>query len=125
MKLAAVRRILKESLGGGEKPGWLDGMLSALNPFMEQVYLALNGNLTFSENFAAKEVYRDFTHAVPLELNPESNRRVRGILIQDCGTQMLTGWKMTRLQSGNIEVTIEFKAGGTTKETCSVIILYT
>ena len=51
MKLPNIKKILREDLKGAE--AWVSGLIDPLNNFMEQVYQALNKNITFSENIAA------------------------------------------------------------------------
>lgn len=52
-KLPSIRRLLKEDFQ--DAPNWLDRLLNTLNLFMENVYLALNRNLTFPENVRSQK----------------------------------------------------------------------
>lgn len=47
-KLPTIKRILREDLP--EAPPWIDKMLSPMNKFFEDVYNALNRNLSFVDN---------------------------------------------------------------------------
>ena len=47
-KLPTQKKILKEDLKGA--PDWINPMIDTVNSFMENVYQALNQNVTFSEN---------------------------------------------------------------------------
>ncbi len=47
-KLPTQKKILKEDLK--DSPNWINPLIDTLNNFMELVYGALNGNITYSEN---------------------------------------------------------------------------
>lgn len=51
MKLPSQKRILREDVK--DAPNWVNGILDPVNSFMQSVYLALNKNITFSENIAS------------------------------------------------------------------------
>jgi len=51
--LPTIKRIQRSDLGGNI-PTWLDGVLSPLNQFMEEIYSALNKNITIPENVKAQ-----------------------------------------------------------------------
>lgn len=57
--LPKITRIRREDLP--DAPGWIEKLLYPLNLFMEGVYQALNKNLTYAENLAAKVVEFEFT----------------------------------------------------------------
>lgn len=124
MKFGVIRRILRENLIGGDVPKWVDGLLTPLNQFLEQTYLALNGNLTFADNFAAKEIQQTFTHAVELEVNPQSSRRVSGIFPVDFNGEVCSGFGFSRKGNGNIGITINFTAGAGTESVCRILIFF-
>ena len=50
-KLPSIKKILKEDLK--DSPIWVDKMLYVLNRFMEEIYGALNRDLTFTDNIAS------------------------------------------------------------------------
>jgi hypothetical protein len=122
MRLGVVRRILKETLQGGEKPAWLEGLLSPLNQFMESVYLALNNGLNFQDNFSAKVVTQTFEHGVEREVNPQSRARITGIIVTDAQNAVVTGYGFTRKTNGKVGVTIKFEPS-TDPVACTVVIL--
>lgn len=65
MKLPPTKRILREDLK--EAPPWIGGVIDPINSFMENVYQALNKNITFRENIASfvKELTYKTTAAYP------------------------------------------------------------
>jgi hypothetical protein len=122
MKLSVVRRILREDLPG-QLPQWIEPFLTTLNQFIDEVTLALRGNLTFEDNFSAKLIQIRLTHAVETEINPLTpKKRVRGILPVDTGGQTLTGWSVRRKENGNIGVTVLFST--TTSADVQLYILF-
>lgn len=50
--LPPIRRLNREDFP--DAPEWLDGLLYALNQFIEAVYGALGGNLSFGQNVTAQ-----------------------------------------------------------------------
>lgn len=50
-KLPSIKKILREDLK--DAPAWVDKLIYVLNRFMEEVYGALNRDLTFTENIAS------------------------------------------------------------------------
>ena len=50
-KLPSLKKILREDIK--EAPAWIDKLIYVLNKFMEEVYGALNKNITFTENIAS------------------------------------------------------------------------
>lgn len=54
-KLPSVRRIAREDLRDKEIPKWVDQLLRLINNFFENVYSALDRNITFNENIRTQE----------------------------------------------------------------------
>jgi hypothetical protein len=50
-KLPTQKKILREDVKGA--PDWINSVIGPINSFMENVYTALNKNVTFSENIAS------------------------------------------------------------------------
>ena len=50
-KLPSIKKILKEDIK--DSPAWMDPVLYVINRFMEEVYGALNKDITFQDNIAA------------------------------------------------------------------------
>ena len=127
MKLGLIKRIDKGDLakGGGEIPGWIDGLMDPLNQFIEKVGLALQNRLSFVDNFLGKEFEAEFTDSTELEINPfpdsRGSLRVRGVIPLTTGQQYVTAWKWTQKSNGNIGVT--FKFDGATSATIRIQIL--
>jgi len=92
-KLPSIRRISREDLS--DAPAWIDKLLVPLNQFIEQVYLGLNKQLTFEDNFVAQYKTLAFRTSAaygtaPLADNFDTisigltlGRKVRGILLID------------------------------------------
>jgi len=51
--LPTLTRIQKEDLGQ-DAPDWINGILSVMNQFMEEIYQSYNRNLTIPENVAGQ-----------------------------------------------------------------------
>jgi hypothetical protein len=51
--LPTLTRIQKEDLGK-DAPEWINGILSVMNQFMEEIYQSYNRNLTIPENVAGQ-----------------------------------------------------------------------
>jgi hypothetical protein len=64
-KLPSIKKILREDVK--DAPAWINAVIEPLNQFMENVYSALNKNITFSENIASfvKELTYKTTSAYP------------------------------------------------------------
>ena len=58
-RLPLIKRILKEDLP--EAPDWVTRLLYPLNLFFENVYNALDGNITFGENIESQSKQITFT----------------------------------------------------------------
>jgi hypothetical protein len=123
MKLSTVRRILKENLGG-DLPAWLDKFLEPLNQFIEQSFVAINGNLTFADNMLCKVTTQELTHDTVKEVNPGSKLKVQGVLFISAEGEMLTGTKWVPNSDGNVAVTVQFGAGAGTKADVKLIFLF-
>lgn len=61
MRLPQQKKILREDLK--DAPPWVNGIVSPVNAFMENVYNALNRNLTLNENIAS--FTQEFTYTTP------------------------------------------------------------
>ncbi len=61
MKLPAIKRILREDLK--EAPDRVSGIIDPMNSFMQAVYLALNRNITLTENVSS--FIREMTYNTP------------------------------------------------------------
>lgn len=126
MKLGTIKRISKEDMARkGQVPTWVDPMLDTLNEFIEKITQAVSGNLTFADNFLAKTHYQSFTHNVAQIVNPNIEGRtqltVDGVIPIDTNGVTVTGFKWSRLDTGNIEVTFSFSSSVTTK--CKILII--
>lgn len=61
MKLPTIKKILREDLK--DAPSWVSGIIDPINSFMESVYIALNRNITFSENISS--FVKEITYKTP------------------------------------------------------------
>lgn len=122
MKLGVVKTIQKEELSKfGELPGWVDPLLTTLNSFIEQVGKAVQGNLTFDDNFLSRTKRLKFQDGVELPINADAgNLRVFGV-IPVSSELSIDGFKWATKNDGKIGVTFEFSGG--TESMCELLIL--
>lgn len=126
MKLGLIRRISKEDMARhGDIPKWVDPMLDTLNEFIEKITTALNGNLTFADNFLCKEYSQDFQSGTAYTVNPQIDGRTQlrpyGVLVVDTNGATIDKVLWTKLATGSISVTLTFSAATTNK--CTILIL--
>jgi len=127
MKLGLLKRIPKEQLSkaGGELPNWIDALLAPLNDFIDKVGIAMQGQLTFEDNFLCKIVEQNFVSGSAKEINPrndgQGNLRVYGVIPIASGTLKIRDFGWITKNNGNIDVTFDFASG--TEATCRIIIL--
>jgi hypothetical protein len=128
MKLGVLRRILKDDLAkSGEIPSWMDSLLQPLNEFIEKVGLALQGRLTFADNFLCKVITQSFSSGASYSLSTAlaagaSSFKVVGVLLLDGGGGTVDKFKWARNSDGkSVQVTITFS--DVPSATCSVVIL--
>jgi hypothetical protein len=57
--LPTIKRIQRQDMGSNI-PEWVDGLLSPLNQFMEEIYSAMNRNLTIPENVKGQFIELEF-----------------------------------------------------------------
>lgn len=126
MKIGSVSRILIEDLEKVEKvPGWVKPMVEVLNNFITIVGQALKNQLTFADNFNAREVVLEVTHDKPLSINTQSRLKVKGMIPVDGGGLFIDSWGFTRNQDGTIAVKFKFENGtATTKSTVTFELLF-
>lgn len=122
MKLGVVKTIQKEELSKfGELPGWVDPLLTALNSFIEQTGKALQGNLTFADNFLTRGKQLRFQSGAEQVLNPEAgNLRVYGVIPLSSELKV-EGFGWQHRGEGKIAVTFDFTGGG--QSICEILIL--
>jgi len=124
MKIGVIRRIIKEDLGS-DVPEWAGKMLSPLNQFIDTTVSALQRNLTFEDNFACAKIVREFTHDTAQSVNPGSTtRRASGVFPISSQSEIITGFGWAYRQDGNIDVTIRFAGGASTKKECTIVVLF-
>ncbi len=126
MKLGLIKRISKEDMAmHGQIPKWVDPMLETLNTFIDKVATALNGNLSFADNFLCKEFSQDFTSGTAYEINPQidgrSQTRAYAVLPLDTNGAEIDKFLWEKLDTGKIRVTFTFSAATTNK--CTILIL--
>lgn len=123
MKLAVIKTIKKEDLSkAGEVPEWGNALIEALNPFIETVGQALQGNLDFENNFQSRQKKLKFKSGVESSLNPDSGKlRVAGVIPLSAGGLNVSGFKWVQKTDGNIGVTFTFAGGG--EATCELLLL--
>lgn len=124
MKIPSIRRILKEDLAkAGPIPPWVDNLLDPLNEFIDTVVTSLRSNLTFADNFLAKEFSAEFTDAVAIKVNAQQNKnRVYGIVPIASGDKAIDSFSWSRNTDGTVSVTFGFTTAGSAQ--CTIIIFY-
>ena len=76
MKLSQIKTVSKDSLSkAGELPKWIDALLQPLNQFIENVGQALQGQLTFKDNFLCKVTSERLAHGAETEVNPYTSAK--------------------------------------------------
>lgn len=122
MKIGVVKRISKEDLKSKDLPAWIDQLLYPMNDFITKVVVALQGKLTFQDNFSASVLDKKFESGTELEINPQSgNIRVSGVLPLYAGGKTVTGFQWDYKSNGNIGVTFTFSGGGSAN--CKILVL--
>lgn len=126
MKLGLLKRISKEQLQKmGEVPKWIDALLEPINEFIEKVGSAVQGKLTFRDNFLGKVVEIEITSNTEIEINPfnvgQSTLRVTGVLVLSSGSLLVRDFGWTQKSNGNVGVTVVFASGTSAK--CRLQIL--
>lgn len=123
MKIGVIKTIIKEELARlGDLPKWMDAFLFPINQFINQVGTALKGNLTFDDNFLCKIKSLKFTSGTESEINPDSNSKVRGVLLLSFEGKNIDKFSWREKQNGQIGVTVTFDGGGTA--ICELLILF-
>jgi hypothetical protein len=123
MKIGTIKTIVKEELSKYEElPKWVDPLLVTLNKFINDIGLALKGNLSFEDNFNCKIKQIKLTHGVEQAINPQSTSKVKGVLLMGAGGVVVDkfGWRF--LTTGQIGVTVYFNSG--TSSICDLVILF-
>ena len=86
--LPTLTRIQKDDLGK-DAPAWIDGILTVINQFMEEIYQSYNRNLTIPENVAGQiktlDVVTDTNYSTgtftQIKFSSELKRRMTILLI--------------------------------------------
>lgn len=124
MILGNVTRILKEDLSRyGAVPSWIEGVIGPINNFLSSVTLALRNNLTFRDNFDCREVVLTFTHGVELSVNPQTQKKVRGLLPLEANNAIIDKYGFRRKADGQVGITFYFDAGTSSTQVSVTFIL--
>ncbi len=121
MKLGVIRKILKDDLKGGDIPGWVGGFLEVLNDFIEKVGIALQGKLTFQDNFSCRVHTQKIVSGTEYKIATQSNLRVSGVQVLDVGGRTLTATKWARGANNTITLTLTYT--GASDAECAILIL--
>lgn len=120
-KLGAVKRISKEDLGSADIPGFVDPLLDSLNVFISSVTSALQGRLTFSDNFLSTVKSLKFTSGVEQKVSTNSRFRASGV-VPIYSTKPISSFYWEQKEDGSIGITFTFTGGG--DATCRILILF-
>lgn len=127
MKFSQFKRVLKEDLAKSNEPmpKWVDTLLQPINLFIENVALALQNRLSFTDNFYCKEVSVKLTSDVEAEVNPLTafapSARAYGVLVLSSENQSIAHMKWRNKTNGNVGLTVTFVSA--TEATCALLIL--
>lgn len=127
MKFSQFKRILKEDLSkaGGDIPAWMDTLLQPLNLLIENVALALQNRLNFTDNFYCKEVTIKLTSDTEREINPTTpfaaSARAYGVLVLASNNNAIAHMKWRNKNNGNVGVTVTYVSA--TEADCTLLIL--
>jgi hypothetical protein len=123
VKISVIQKIVKEDLAKfGKLEAWVEPLLESINEGIEAFASALNGRLTFLDNFHQKTVEITFTSGTEKEIAIPANKRVVGVLVLEALNKIITEHGFTRKTNGNIGITISWTGGG--DATCRVVILF-
>ena len=127
MKLPIIKRISKEDLKSADLPAWIDPLLTALNAFITPVTTALQGKLTFQDNFLANVISKTFTSATKLTINPrlsvdQSRLSITGVVPLYASGKIIDEFGWERNSDGSIAVTVNFNGGGSAAVTLLVLL---
>lgn len=121
MKIGTIKVIVREELSKfGELPKWIDPFLQTMNKFINDVGLALKGNLTFKDNFLCVTKQIKLTHGVEQEINPQTKFKIYGVICLNANGLIIDKFGWRSLSNGNIGLTIYYHAG--TESLCDIII---
>ena len=117
MKLGTLKLIDKADIARLEEPPkWIDALLAPLNQFIEVTVRALQGRLTFEDNFQATRIELNFTSGTELKVNPKAGKlRVIGLIPVWADGKSITGHQHTLYQDGSVGVTLTYSGGGEAK----------
>ena len=80
MKLTKIARLRKDDLPGS--PDWATRLLTPINSFFENVYLALTNKLSFQDNFNAQiKTITISTPELPYEFTPTITGKPIGVVL--------------------------------------------
>lgn len=89
MKLPTIKKILREDVK--DAPSWIGGIIDPVNTFMENVYTALNKNISLTDNISSfiKEITYRTPSTYPMGVENVSfvnqlRTRATGVLVMQC-----------------------------------------
>lgn len=110
-KITAINKLAKEDFPG-DKPAWLDQFLLTLNAFMQTVFSALSGRLTFADNFQCVDTTIKLTSGTDQAINPKSKLHVAGVMLIGASGANVSQFGWNRKSDGTITVNATFSGGG-------------
>ena len=107
MKLGTIRKPAIEDFP--EAPPWFEEFLNIHGQFQEQVTLALQRGLSFSDNTTSAFVTkRQVPHNSEIEIESPIKGRAIGLLPVKADAEVLAGWSWRHMSSGKIGVTVQY-----------------
>jgi len=126
LKIKGVSRLVANEYP--EAMPWIARLLSPLNESLGSMFLAMTRNITFADNIYCSIRELDFTHNV--ESNPIAHGLKSYLGCQIIGTsestddnQILTGFRIRRIDNESIAIKVLFNGGGTTQGKVKFIVL--
>lgn len=134
MRLPLIKRFDRQDLvSKGDLPAWMDSFLVTLNSFIDPVARALQGRLTFADNFYCKVTIQTFTHATELLVSVPPSMRVIGAIpllaVKSTDStpstkNVISGFGLDLKGNGQLGVIINFAGGSGIKSDVTLIILF-
>jgi hypothetical protein len=107
VKIGTIKRIIREELQGkGDLPGWIDPFLITLNQFISVIGEAIQGKLTFEDNFQCRKVVLKFTSGTAQKLPSTGSLRIIGAIPTYFGGNTLDKWKLSQNSDGSTSITL-------------------
>lgn len=120
MRLALVRKIMRESLTGDKLPSWIDALIGPVNQMFDQVFAAFNKNLTFEDNIMSTRKVVKLKHNTATKVSHDLAKCI-GVNVFYASGYVVTGLGWTPNNDGTVSVTIQFSGAPSGFIECSIM----